>query len=110
LTLFSSLFFQVDCPDCSAALHQARGDQRQRKLFEKCKNEMKHLGNKQERDNQAKQKADAEDRAWATADKYANPSLVQMHARSQTLLLDDTGSCELKLKVCTMSNQHSFSL
>lgn len=59
---------------------------------------MKHLEDEQERDNQVKLKADAEDRAWANADKYANPSLVQIHSHSQTLLLDDTGSCELELK------------
>jgi len=106
LTLFSSLFFQVDCAGCSAALHLARGEQRKRLLTEKCKKEMKHLEDEQERDNQVKLKADAEDRAWANADKYANPSLVQIHSHSQTLLLDDTGSCELELKVCTIKATH----
>lgn len=95
-------FLQVDCSRCLRALHQARGKQRKGLLLEKCKKEMKHLGNK-ERDNQAELKAEAEDRAWANADKYANPSLVQIHSHSQTLLLDDTGGCELELKVCTMS-------
>jgi hypothetical protein len=108
---FPLLFFQVDCSaGCPAALHQARGKQRKQKLLEKCVKEMKHLENEQERDDQAKLKADAEDRAWANVDKYANPSLVQMHARSQALLLDEEGSCELKLKVRTMSSQHSLCL
>ncbi|ELR12234.1 uncharacterized protein ACA1_031270 [Acanthamoeba castellanii str. Neff] len=104
---------QVNCGSCVARLCQERREQLGRRLLKKCQNEMMHahMGPKPERDRQAKRKAAAEESAWEKDDKYANPSLVQMHSPfGQTLQLDQEGSCTFQMMVHCISDHPKSEL
>ncbi|ELR13399.1 uncharacterized protein ACA1_243590 [Acanthamoeba castellanii str. Neff] len=94
---------QVNCPPCMAQLRQERREQLGQRLLKKCQNEMMRQvpqPGKVEQDRQAKRKAAAEESAWEKDDKYANPSLVQVHSPfGQTLQLDEEGSCVFQMRV-----------